>query len=201
MALRRETKRRLAGGTARYPVNPVVRSLFRLGLPAPGTAILETIGRKSGRPRRTPVTNGLDDATTWPTRALHRRVGGRHHGPSGRTASGTAPPPAAASNRACGSPAHGSPTSFTAGKRKRRSHRSAQAIDADPDRPPVIEPGDPVAALESVLGAGEDRESDSFLSWRPSIWAHSRKGGAPSRSPRLLLIVSMKKGLVSSGGR
>ena len=62
---RRETKRRLASGTAKYVVNPVVRGLFRLGLPAPGTAILETTGRKSGRPRRNPVTNGLDDGVFW----------------------------------------------------------------------------------------------------------------------------------------
>jgi deazaflavin-dependent oxidoreductase (nitroreductase family) len=52
---------RLPAGAAKYLVNPVVRGLFRLGLPAPGTAILETIGRKSGQPRRNPVTNGLDD--------------------------------------------------------------------------------------------------------------------------------------------
>jgi deazaflavin-dependent oxidoreductase (nitroreductase family) len=62
---RRETKRRLASGTARYVFNPIVRGLFRVGLPAPGTAILETIGRKSGRPRRNPVTNGLDDGVFW----------------------------------------------------------------------------------------------------------------------------------------
>lgn len=62
---RRETKRKLASGTAKYAFNPVVRGLFRLGLPAPGTAILETIGRKSGRPRRNPVTNGLDDGVFW----------------------------------------------------------------------------------------------------------------------------------------
>jgi deazaflavin-dependent oxidoreductase (nitroreductase family) len=65
VALRRETKRRIATGTAKYAINPVVRGLFRLGLPAPGTAILETIGRKSGLPRRTPVTNGLDDGVFW----------------------------------------------------------------------------------------------------------------------------------------
>ena len=59
------TKRKLASGTAKYVVNPVVRGLFRLGLPAPGTAILETTGRKSGRPRRNPVTNGLDDGVFW----------------------------------------------------------------------------------------------------------------------------------------
>ncbi len=46
-------------------VNPLVRGLFRLGLPAPGTAILETIGRKSGQPRRNPVTNVLDDGAFW----------------------------------------------------------------------------------------------------------------------------------------
>ena len=65
MQSRRETKRRLASGTAKYLVNPVVRGLFRLGIPAPGTAILETTGRKSGRPRRNPVTNGLDDGVFW----------------------------------------------------------------------------------------------------------------------------------------
>ena len=62
---RHETKRRLASGTAKYVVNPVVRGLFRLGLPAPGIAILETTGRKSGRPRRNPVTNGLDGGVFW----------------------------------------------------------------------------------------------------------------------------------------
>ena len=60
-----ELKRRLASGTAKYVVNPIVRGLFRFGLPAPGTAILETIGRKSGEPRRNPVTNGLDDGVFW----------------------------------------------------------------------------------------------------------------------------------------
>jgi hypothetical protein len=41
-------KRRLTTSVAKYLVNPVVRALFRLGVPAPGTAILETLGRKSG---------------------------------------------------------------------------------------------------------------------------------------------------------
>jgi hypothetical protein len=62
---RRETKRKLASGAAKYVVNPVVRGLFRLGLPAPGIAILETTGRSSGRPRRNPVTNGLDGGVFW----------------------------------------------------------------------------------------------------------------------------------------
>src|SRR3954447_10759629 len=46
-----------------------------------------------------------------------------------------------------------------AGIRKRGSHRPVQAIDAELVRPLVIEAGDPVAALESVLGAGEEREA------------------------------------------
>jgi deazaflavin-dependent oxidoreductase (nitroreductase family) len=58
-------KRRLTTGAAKYLVNPLVRGLFRLGVPAPGTAILETRGRKSGRPRTTPVTNGLAGDTFW----------------------------------------------------------------------------------------------------------------------------------------
>lgn len=61
----RERKRRIATGLAKYVVNPIARGLYRLGLPAPGTAILETTGRKSGQPRRTPVTNGLDGDVFW----------------------------------------------------------------------------------------------------------------------------------------
>jgi deazaflavin-dependent oxidoreductase (nitroreductase family) len=72
---RRELKRRLASATARYVFNPIVRTLFRVGLPAPGTAILETIGRKSGRPRRNPVTNGLVDGVFWIVAEHGRRAG------------------------------------------------------------------------------------------------------------------------------
>jgi deazaflavin-dependent oxidoreductase (nitroreductase family) len=72
---RREIKRRFASGTARYVVNPIVRGLFRAGLPAPGIAILETTGRKSGVPRRNPVTNGLDDGVFWIVAEHGRRAG------------------------------------------------------------------------------------------------------------------------------
>lgn len=61
----RATKRRIATGLAKYVVNPIAKGMYRLGLPAPGTAILETTGRKSGQARRTPVTNGLDGGTFW----------------------------------------------------------------------------------------------------------------------------------------
>lgn len=49
----------------RFVSNPPVRLLFALGIPLPGTAILETSGRRSGKSRRVPVTNGLDGETFW----------------------------------------------------------------------------------------------------------------------------------------
>jgi deazaflavin-dependent oxidoreductase (nitroreductase family) len=68
-------KRRLTTALAKYTVNPLVRTLFRLGLPAPGSAILETVGRKSGRPRQTPVTNGLAGDAFWIVTEHGRRAG------------------------------------------------------------------------------------------------------------------------------
>ena len=61
----RERKRRVASALAKYGASPLVKGLYRLGLPVPGTVILETIGRKSGEPRTTPVTNGLDGDVFW----------------------------------------------------------------------------------------------------------------------------------------
>ena len=46
-------------------VNPIVRPLARRGLLGGGTAVLETIGRKSGKPRQTPVGNGLRGEHFW----------------------------------------------------------------------------------------------------------------------------------------
>ena len=46
-------------------VNPVVRFLVERGIAPPSYAILETSGRRSGQPRRTPVGNGLDGDTFW----------------------------------------------------------------------------------------------------------------------------------------
>jgi deazaflavin-dependent oxidoreductase (nitroreductase family) len=45
-------------------VNPVVKRLAERGL-APGVALLETTGRKSGLPRRTPVGDGLRGEHFW----------------------------------------------------------------------------------------------------------------------------------------
>ncbi len=56
-------KQRIGQAVGRF-VNPVVRKAIDVGI-APGYALLETVGRKSGEPRRTPVGNGLDGDTFW----------------------------------------------------------------------------------------------------------------------------------------
>jgi deazaflavin-dependent oxidoreductase (nitroreductase family) len=71
----RERKRRVASALAKYGANPIAKGLYRVGVPVPGTAILETTGRKSGEPRRTPVTNGLDGDVFWIVAEHGRRAG------------------------------------------------------------------------------------------------------------------------------
>jgi deazaflavin-dependent oxidoreductase (nitroreductase family) len=46
-------------------MNPLVRGTLSRGWRIPGYALLETTGRKSGLPRRTPVGDGLDGDTFW----------------------------------------------------------------------------------------------------------------------------------------
>jgi hypothetical protein len=46
-------------------VNPIVLLAWDVGLPPPGDALLETTGRRTGQPRRTPVCDGLDGDTFW----------------------------------------------------------------------------------------------------------------------------------------
>jgi deazaflavin-dependent oxidoreductase (nitroreductase family) len=58
-------KRRVSTALGRHAVNPVVRWAVERGLAPPTYAILETTGRKTGQPRRTPVGNGLDGDTFW----------------------------------------------------------------------------------------------------------------------------------------
>lgn len=50
---------------AKHVANPVMRRGVRLGIAPDTTALLETTGRHSGKPRQTPVLNGLDDDTFW----------------------------------------------------------------------------------------------------------------------------------------
>ena len=51
--------------TQKYLLNPPVRVLFGLGLVPPTHVLLETTGRRTGRPRQNPVGNGLDGDTLW----------------------------------------------------------------------------------------------------------------------------------------
>jgi deazaflavin-dependent oxidoreductase (nitroreductase family) len=62
----RPVKRRFEILIGRYTANPVMRGLFKLGITPPGMALVETIGRRSGAIRHTPVayTAGEQD-TLW----------------------------------------------------------------------------------------------------------------------------------------
>ena len=46
-------------------INPVVRLAWDLGVPIPGDGLLETTGRRTRLPRRTPVCDGLEGDTFW----------------------------------------------------------------------------------------------------------------------------------------
>ena len=46
-------------------INPIVMLAHNLGFPPPGDALLETTGRRTGLPRRTPVCDGLDGEVFW----------------------------------------------------------------------------------------------------------------------------------------
>ncbi len=56
-------------------VNPLIRALVERGLGPPTYAVLETIGRRSGQPRRVPVANGLDGDTFWLIAGLGHEAG------------------------------------------------------------------------------------------------------------------------------
>jgi deazaflavin-dependent oxidoreductase (nitroreductase family) len=57
-----DRKRKLVTRMQVKLLNPPIRALAARGL-APGVALLETTGRKSGQPRRTPVGYGLQAGT------------------------------------------------------------------------------------------------------------------------------------------
>ena len=68
-------KRRLVHLAQKYVFNPPIRLALAAGAAPPGYALLETIGRKSGRPRRTPVGNGLDGDVFWIVTEHGRQAG------------------------------------------------------------------------------------------------------------------------------
>jgi len=61
---RRIDKRRISTALAKYLFNPLVKAGVTSGL-LRGWAVLETVGRRSRKLRRTPVGNGLDGDTFW----------------------------------------------------------------------------------------------------------------------------------------
>jgi deazaflavin-dependent oxidoreductase (nitroreductase family) len=58
-------KARAVRFTQKFLLNPPVRVLFGLGIVPPTHVLLETTGRRTGRPRQNPVGNGLDGDTLW----------------------------------------------------------------------------------------------------------------------------------------
>ena len=63
--MNKERKRRASTWLTTRVVNPMVRRLLEHGLAPRSVALLETTGRKSGQPRRTPVGNGLRGKVFW----------------------------------------------------------------------------------------------------------------------------------------
>ena len=58
-------KRQIIHVLQKYLLNPPVKMVFSVGLARPGYALLETIGRKSGKRRRTPVGDGRVGQQFW----------------------------------------------------------------------------------------------------------------------------------------
>jgi deazaflavin-dependent oxidoreductase (nitroreductase family) len=62
----RPVKRRWEILIGRYTANPLMRGMFKLGVTPPGMALVETVGRRTGAIRHTPVVaHASDDTTLW----------------------------------------------------------------------------------------------------------------------------------------
>lgn len=59
----------------RVLMNPVVAALDRVGIRTANVVELETIGRKSGQPRRVPLLGRADDTGVWVISQHGRRAG------------------------------------------------------------------------------------------------------------------------------
>jgi deazaflavin-dependent oxidoreductase (nitroreductase family) len=58
-------KHRVVHFVQKYLFNPPIKFLFAIGMVPPGYALLETVGRKTGKRRRTPVGNGRVGSQFW----------------------------------------------------------------------------------------------------------------------------------------
>jgi deazaflavin-dependent oxidoreductase (nitroreductase family) len=61
----RPVKRRWEILIGRYTINPLMRGMFKLGVTPPGMALVETIGRRTGAIRHTPVVCSRDGERLW----------------------------------------------------------------------------------------------------------------------------------------
>jgi deazaflavin-dependent oxidoreductase (nitroreductase family) len=58
-------KRRIVHALQKYVLNPPIRLLFAAGIAPPGYALLESVGRSTGKPRRTPIGDGRVGNQFW----------------------------------------------------------------------------------------------------------------------------------------
>jgi len=58
-------KHRIVHTLQKYFLNPPIKVALAMGLPLPGYALLEMKGRKTGKPRRTPVGDGRIGNQFW----------------------------------------------------------------------------------------------------------------------------------------
>jgi deazaflavin-dependent oxidoreductase (nitroreductase family) len=58
-------KHQVVHALQKYVLNPPIKLLFAMGIVPPGYALLETIGRKSGKARRTPVGDAQVGDRLW----------------------------------------------------------------------------------------------------------------------------------------
>lgn len=71
----RRAKVILVRGVQRCTINPLMRLLLTIGVNPLGVAILETTGRRTGKPRRVPVGNGRKGTDFWIIAEHGRRAG------------------------------------------------------------------------------------------------------------------------------
>lgn len=68
-------KHRIVHVIQKYVLNPPIKFLLAIGLAPPGYALLETTGRKTGKPRRTPVGDGRLGGQFWIVAEHGRKAG------------------------------------------------------------------------------------------------------------------------------
>ena len=68
-------KRRVSTFFSAKLLNPIVKAAANAGIPLPSLVILETTGRKSGQPRRTPVGKAFEGDTLWIVAEHGKRAG------------------------------------------------------------------------------------------------------------------------------